>query len=122
PLVLGPAIAVEEDDRRRAYARREGRPEIAPRRLEVGGAQHLAFGGDALVDLDDALVEKLGQDDAPREELRAVLVGDAELVGEAARRDEDRALALALEERVGGDRRPHLDRFERKGELGRAHV
>jgi hypothetical protein len=114
-LVLGPAIAVQEDDRGRAYAGGEGRFHVAPRRLEVWRAQHLALCGDTLVDLDDALVEKLGQDDVAREELRPVLVGNAELVGEAFRDDEERALTLALEERIGGNRRPHLDRLDSVG-------
>ena len=43
---------------------------------------------------------------------RAVLVGDAQRVAEAARDDEHRGLALALEQRVGGDRRAHLHRVD----------
>jgi hypothetical protein len=46
------------------------------------------------------------------EDARAVLVGDAQLVAEALRDEEHRRLALALEERVGGDRRAHLHRLD----------
>ena len=51
--------------------------------------------------------------DPAHEELRPVLVGDAQRVGEAARDHERGALALALEQRVGRDRGAHLDRVDR---------
>ena len=44
----------------------------------------------------------------PVENARAVLVGDAQRVAEAARNEQRRGLAFALEERVGGDGGPHL--------------
>src|SRR3982751_948593 len=46
------------------------------------------------------------------ERFRAVLVGDAQRVGEAAGGDEQRAVTLALEQRIGGDRRAHLHGVE----------
>ena len=69
---------------------------------------HLAMRADALVDLDDFLVEHRRQFDVPHEQFRPVLIGDAQRVGEAARGDEHRAIALALEQRIGGDRRAHF--------------
>ena len=40
-------------------------------RVQVGGAQDGAVGGDPLVDLDDPLVQQLGQYDAAGEDARA---------------------------------------------------
>ena len=50
----------------------------------------------------------------------ACLVADLERVAKAARGDQRRPLALALEQRVGGDRRPHLDRADQSGRDRRA--
>ena len=47
--------------------------------------------------------------DVLREYARARLVADLERIAKAARGHEQRALAAALEERIGGDRCPHLD-------------
>ena len=63
----------------------------------------------ALVDLDDAGIELLGLYDVLREYARARLVADLERIAKAARGHEQRALAPALEQRIGGDRCPHLD-------------
>lgn len=60
--------------------------------------------GDALVDLDDGLVEGLGPAHLEGEDGRARLVADTEEVPEAFGGDEGVAGALALEERVGRDR------------------
>ena len=74
--------------------------------------EHRAVGHDALVDLEHALVEHLGQHDLAREDVGPVLVGDAQRVGEAARDHQQHAIALALEQRVGGDGGAHLDRLD----------
>ena len=46
------------------------------------------------------------------EEARPVLIGDTQGIAKAARDEKHRALALALEERIGRDRRPHLHRLD----------
>jgi hypothetical protein len=69
---------------------------------------HVALRADALLGLDHAAVQQLGQHDAPVEQARAVLVGDAQRVAKAARGDQQRGLALALQQRVGGHRGAHL--------------
>ena len=84
-----PLHARDSDSRAAARSRRRGCPRR--RRLRdpartapaIGRPQHLALGGHALVDLDDALVELFRQDDVAGEELRPVLVADAQRVGEA---------------------------------------
>ncbi len=77
-----------------------------PRLVERGF--HRAIGAQALVRLDDALVEHLRLDDLLGEDVRARLIADLDLVLQAFGDDQHRPLALALEQRVGGDRRAHL--------------
>ena len=79
----------------------------------VGRGLDRSVGEHALVDLDHAGIELLGLDDVAREDLRPRLVADLERVAEAARGDEQRALAAPLEQRVGRDRRAHLDGADR---------
>ena len=106
-LMRREAIAVQEDDGagRHAVAARLGKGLL--QRALVERAQNLALGGHALVRLDHAFVEHVGQFDPEREEFRPVLVADAKLVFEAARRDEHDPLATAGQQRVGCDRRAH---------------
>jgi hypothetical protein len=52
------------------------------------------------------------QFDPAHEELRPVLVADAQRVGKSTRDHERRALSLALEQRVGRDGGSHLDRVD----------
>jgi hypothetical protein len=66
----------------------------------------------ALVDLGDALVEHVGLDDLARENLRPRLVADLERVAETACDQQQHPVALALEQRVGGNRGAHLDRAD----------
>ena len=111
-LVLGIAIGVHEHDRHRGDAVGLGRFEIAPHGGEIGRALDRAVGAHALVDLGDALVQHVGLDDVAGENLRPRLVADLERVAETLGDQQQRALALALEQRVGGDRRAHLDRAD----------
>ena len=87
--------------------------EVAREGVQIGGAQDGAVGGDAFVDLDDAFVERLGQFDLAGEDPRAVLIGDPQRVAEAAGDDESGALALALQQGVGGDGGAHADGLHR---------
>ncbi len=113
PLVRGIAIAMHQHDRRGADAGGEGGGEIGAHARFVGRAQDLALGGDALVDFDDALVERLGQHDLASEQLGPVLVADAQRVGEALGDDQERAFAFALQQRVGGNGGADLHRRDR---------
>jgi hypothetical protein len=103
---------VHERDRDGAKALRVRRGEVALHRRLVERRYHVAAGAHAFVHLHDFLVEQLRKPDVAVEDARPVLVGDAKLVAEAARDEEDRALALALEERVGGDGGAHLHRLD----------
>ena len=90
------------------------RREVPPRRREVERTDDLAARPDALVDLDHRLVEQRRQLDPPHEQARPVLVADAQRVAEAPGDDQRRALALALQQRVGCHRRAHLHRLDRR--------
>ena len=107
-LVIRIAIGVHEHDRDRLDAVGERRIEFAAHRTEVRLQLDRAVGAHALVHLDDALEQHLGLDDVLGENLRAVLVADAQRVAETFRRHQQRAVALALEQRIGGDRGAHL--------------
>ncbi len=111
-LMLGIAVTVQQHDRGRTNAGIMSGAEIVACPGDVDLAQLLAFRGYALVDLHDALVEQLGQNDMADEEFRAVLIGNAQRVGEALGDYQDGAFALAFKQRVGRDRRPHLDRVD----------
>ncbi len=63
----------------------------------------------ALVDLDYARIELLGLYNVAGKDFGPRLIADLERVAEAARGHEQGALAAPFEQRVGRDRRPHLD-------------
>jgi hypothetical protein len=107
-LVRGEAVAVQEDDGHAAQAGVEGGLQLPAQMGLVQRLHHVALRADALLGLDHAAVQQLRQHDAPVEQARAVLVGDAQRVAKAARGDQQRGLALALQQRVGGDRGAHL--------------
>ncbi|MNT39703.1 hypothetical protein D3C72_1759720 [compost metagenome] len=76
---------------------------------------HIAVCAHALLRFDDALVQQLGQHDAPVKQARAVLVRDAQRVLETLGGDEQRGLALALQQCVGGYRGTHLHALDQLG-------
>ena len=94
--------------------------EVAAHGSEVGRRLDRAVGAHALVDLDDALVEQLRQDDLLGEDVGPRLVADPQRIAKAVGDEEERAVALALEQRVGGDRGAHLDGADRAGRDRRA--
>ncbi len=121
PLVVGPFPAVHQGDRHgadavaaRGFQRRAGA-------VEVERLDFRAVDPHAPADLGDALVQQRRQGDGEVEQAGAGLVADAQRVGEAAVDEQQRALALALQQRVGGDRRAHLDGVDgaRRDRLGR---
>jgi hypothetical protein len=97
--------AVQEHDRDRPEAFLATANELAAQLPDVQRQQNAALGVDAFVDFRHAAVEQLGQPDPARENVGTVLVADPERVAKAAGRHQQRGLALALEQRVGRDRR-----------------
>ena len=111
-LVRAVAPAVQEDDRAGAQPGIVRGPQALAQVVLVERLDDLAVHADALGGLDHALVEQFGQHDAAVEQPRARLVGDAQRVAEAARRHQQRALALALQQRIGRHRGAHLDALD----------
>jgi hypothetical protein len=114
-LVLGIAIGVHQHDRDRIDAVALRRLELAAHRVEIERALDRAVGAHALVDFGDALVEHVGFDDVPRKNFRPRLIADLQRVAEAARDQEQHAIALALQQRIGRDGRAHLHRADLAG-------
>ena len=108
PFVVGIAIAVHEQDGDRAIAGAERIADVLFGAGKVERRLDRAVGHHPLVDLDDPAVEQFRQHDIAREQARADLVGDAQSVGKAPGDDQQGALALAFEQRVGRDGRAHL--------------
>ena len=106
-LMGGIAITVHEDDRDGAEPGIVLRLERVPDRRLVGRALDGTVGQHALLDLLDRFVQCLGQYDLLGEDVRPRLVTDAQRVTEALGRDQQGAVALAFEQRIGGDRRAH---------------
>ena len=106
------AIAVHEDDGHRANTKAVGIRQVTRQSLFIERLKLLALGAQALVGLDDALIDLAGQDDVAGENVGPVLIADSQSVGEAPGDDENRAVAGALEQRVGGHRGAHLDRID----------
>ena len=73
---------------------------------------------DALVDLDDALIELFGKDDLLGENIGPSLVGDAKRIAETLGDQEQYAVALALEQRIGGNGRAHFDVADQPAGIG----
>ena len=107
-LMGGEAVAMHEDDRHGADAVVVSRLEQGPRRRPIQCAEHGAVRHHALVHLDHPLVEHRGQHDLAVEEVGPRLVADAQRIGEARGHNEQRAVALTLQQGVGCHRRAHL--------------
>ena len=73
---------------------------------------HAAVGAHALRHFGDGGIEHRWLLDLPREDLWPGLVADFERVAEAFAHQQQHAIALALEERIGGDGGAHLDAFD----------
>ncbi len=112
-LVLGEAVTMHEHDRARADPIRVGCAELPRRRVDVEWNNDIPVGSDAFVDLDHAFVHQARQHDVADEQLRAVLIGDAQRVAKAAGDEEHGPLATTFEQRIGRHRRAHLDGLDR---------
>ena len=117
-LVLRIAPTVHEDHRHAAQAAGMRRLQLRAQVRLVQGLHHLAVGGHALARLHHLLVQQLGQHDLPIKQARAVLVGNAQGIAKALRGHQQRGLALALEQRVGGHRGAHLHALHQRGRDG----
>ena len=109
PLVLRVRVAVHEGDRHRVQSGAVSFLQPPPRPVLVERPHHHAVGADALVHLEHLRVRRLGQRDVEGEDVRPVLVADAQCVAEAARGHVERRRPGTLQERVGRHRGAHAD-------------
>ena len=107
-LVLDVAVAVNKHDGAGSQTVRERRLQSGAQRRLVERLDDLAAGAHPLSRFDHAFVQQFRKHDVAVEQPRPRLGRDPQRVAEAARDDQHSALALALEQRVGGHRRAHL--------------
>ena len=117
-LVGGVTPAMHEHDGHAAQARIVGGPQALFEVLLIQRLDHLAVRAHALLRLDHAAVKQLGQHDVPVKQARAVLIGNAQCVAKAFGGDEQRGLALALQQRIGGHGGAHLHALHLRGRHG----
>ena len=103
---------MHQHDGDRANAVVLGAFQFAAYRVEIDLALDAAVGANALVDLHHALVQHVRLDDVAREDFRPRLIADAQRVAKSLGDQKERAFALALQQRIGGDRGAHLDRVD----------
>src|SRR6185503_19991176 len=93
-LVLMETIAVQQRNRARSDAAIECRAQLPLRLLQIERTNDVAVRAHAFVDLDDLLVQHRWQLDVPHEQLRTMLIANAQCIGEAAGDGENGAVAL----------------------------
>src|SRR5690348_785611 len=121
-LVLRKSVAMHEDDRNGANAVLESPYQADACGAQINGSQHLPLGAQTLLYLEHTLVEQLRQDDVPVEQPRPALIADPQRIAESRRDGEERAHAVALQQRVGRDGRSHLHRRYRARWNGQARL
>ena len=112
-LMRREGVRMHKDDGNGGDAFGPRRAERRPRRRAIERGLDAAIGAHALGHLDDARIEHRGFFDPPREDFGPRLVADLERVTEALAHDQEEGIAFPLEQRVGGDRRPHPDACDR---------
>ena len=106
-LVRRPAPAVHQHDGDAAQAAVEGADQRGAGGRLVQLAQALALGAHAFVDLDDIGIERRRPADLARKDVGPRLVADQQRIAMPPGDGEQRRRALALQKRIGGNRRPH---------------
>ena len=109
-IAIGPAV--HQDDGEGVDALGPDSRQFGSRLRFVERLDDRPIGTDALVDLDHAFVKHGRQDDVARENLGPRLVTDAQRVAEPARDRQRQPVPLALQQRIGRDRRPHPHGFD----------
>jgi hypothetical protein len=107
-FVLRMAIGMHEYDGTGTIALGVCALERSRQRRLVERLDDLATSADAFVGLDDAFIQQFGQHDVQVEQPRPGLARDAQRIAKAACDDQQRRLAFALQQRVGGNRGSHL--------------
>ena len=114
-LMGGIAIGVHQHNRHCPQPAIEGRLQRCARTCRVKWPHQAAVGRYAFIDLDHLLMQQFGQDDVTVKKAGPRLIADSRRIGKPASHNQQQGLALALEQRVGGHSRAHLDRFNLVG-------
>ena len=109
PLVSGEAVTMHEHDRDAVQAVVAPLLQALAQMSFVERQQDFALRIESFARLDDFRIEEFRQHDVTREELRAVLVTDAQRIAKSRCDDETGRLAAPLEQRVGRERGAHAD-------------
>ena len=118
PLVDGVADGVQQRDGHGTQAFPSCSSQVAGQRRLVERLEHGPVGRDSLLRLDGSRVEHCRQADVPGEDVRTVLVPDAQHVAQPAGGHEQRGFATAFEQCVGRDRRAQPHRLDRRAARG----
>ncbi len=108
-------IGMHEDDGDRTVARIELRLKVRAHRRLVRLRLDFSVGTHAFVDFHDRRVEQFGLHDLLGKDVGSGLITDRQRIFEAACGDEQRPLALALQQRIGGDGRSHFNSADQFG-------
>ena len=111
-FVVGEPTTMEKDDGDRFDTRRLQGFEPGADLVVVERCQNLAVNADSLIDLDDYLIEHLGQLDIEREQIWTGLIANAQCISETGGGDERCPRTLAFEQCVGCNRRAHAHRID----------
>ena len=109
PLVFGIFPGMHEDDGNGVDAIRLCLHDLRHQGGDIQRSFDAAVGAHPFIHFDNAFIELLGKYDLLGEDVRPRLVGDAQRVAKALGDQEQDAVALALQKRIGRHRRAHLD-------------
>ena len=108
-LVHRIAIAMHENDGATVDALLQPSEQLAPHFIRVGDLQNVSVCTYPLINLDDLFVEHRRQFDVTHEKLWTMLVANSQRICESFCNQQQRAIALALQQRVRRHRRTHPD-------------
>ncbi len=103
------AVTVHQQNRHRTIARGKSCLQRLAGFSFIQRYQHLTAGIDALADFNHVFVQQRRQFDFQVKQTRAILVGNPQRITKPPSRNQHRAVTLVFEQRIGSDRRAHLD-------------
>ena len=108
--MLGETVAVHQHHGHRPQSPVIGGRQRRPGRVFVQGAQNVALRPHPFVHFDDLGIQHFRQGDGAGEQIRAVLLADAQTIGETGGDHQQSGFAVTFQQGVGGHRGAHLHR------------
>ena len=108
-FVIGEAVSVHEDNCGRANAAVKGGLQPGASLGDIQRHVDCAVHHDPLNNFDDARVKQCRLDDMQVKNARAGLIANLQGIAKSLGGDQNRCVALALQQRVGGNRSTHFD-------------